>query len=83
MIEQAKLVKIVGAGNVSCEQTTLNEYSRDMSFVNTLKPGCVIKPRNRNRNTGYIINIIKGEKEMAKMKTAKNIKTQVYETSHQ
>ncbi len=46
MIEKEKLVKIVGAGNVSYEQTALDEYSRDMSFVNTVRPVCVIKPTN-------------------------------------
>ena len=46
MIEKEKLVKIVGAGNVSNEQATLDEYSRDISFVNTVKPVCVVKPRN-------------------------------------
>jgi hypothetical protein len=46
MIEEQKLVEIVGAGNVISEQTTLNEYARDMSFVNTVKPEYVVKPRN-------------------------------------
>jgi hypothetical protein len=46
MIQKEKLVKIVGAGNVSYEQATLDEYSRDISFVNTVKPACVVKPRN-------------------------------------
>ena len=46
MIEEEKLVKIVGAGNVSREQAKLNEYSKDMSFVNRVKPGYVVKPRN-------------------------------------
>jgi len=46
MIEKEKLVKIVGAGNVSYEQATLDEYSRDMSFVNSVRPVCVIKPTN-------------------------------------
>jgi FAD/FMN-containing dehydrogenase len=46
MIEKAQLVTIVGAGNVSDEQATLDTYSRDMSFVNTIKPACVVKPRN-------------------------------------
>jgi FAD/FMN-containing dehydrogenase len=46
MIEKEKLVKIVGAGNVSHDQATLEEYSRDKSFVNTLRPVCVIKPAN-------------------------------------
>jgi len=41
-----ELAKLVGAGNVSQEQTTLDEYSKDMSFVNTIMPECVVKPRN-------------------------------------
>ena len=44
MIEKRKLVQIVGAGNVSYEQATLNEYSSDLSFVNAVKPACVVKP---------------------------------------
>ncbi|MGD0917220.1 MAG: FAD-binding oxidoreductase [Thermodesulfobacteriota bacterium] len=44
MIEKEKLVKIVGAGNVMYEQTALDEYSEDMSFVNTVRPLCVVKP---------------------------------------
>ena len=46
MIEKAKLVKIVGAGNVSQEPAALDEYSSDMSFVNAVKPDCVVKPRS-------------------------------------
>ena len=46
MIEKEKLVKIVGAGNVMFEQTVLDEYSRDMSFVNAVRPVCVVKPTN-------------------------------------
>jgi len=46
MIEKEKLVKIVGAGNVSYEQATLDKYSRDMSFVNSIRPACVVKPRD-------------------------------------
>jgi hypothetical protein len=41
MVEKEKLVKIVGAGNVMYEQTALDEYSRDMSFVNTVRPAVV------------------------------------------
>ncbi|MBN1191838.1 MAG: FAD-binding oxidoreductase [Dehalococcoidales bacterium] len=44
MIEQEKLVNIVGAANVSGEQATLDQYSRDMSFVNPVRPACVVKP---------------------------------------
>ncbi|MCJ7425957.1 MAG: FAD-binding oxidoreductase [Dehalococcoidales bacterium] len=46
MIDEKKLVKIVGAGNVSHDRAILEEYSRDMSFVNTIKPDYVVKPRN-------------------------------------
>jgi FAD/FMN-containing dehydrogenase len=46
MIEKEKLVKILGADNVSYKQATLDEYSRDMSFVNTVRPVCVAKPKN-------------------------------------
>jgi FAD/FMN-containing dehydrogenase len=46
MIQKEKLVKIVGAGNVSYEKATLDEYSRDMSFVNSVKPVCIVKPTN-------------------------------------
>ncbi len=46
MIAENKLVKIVGAGNIMREQTTLKEYSQDMSFVNEVKPQCVVKPKN-------------------------------------
>jgi hypothetical protein len=44
MIEQEKLVNIVGASNVSCAQATLDQYSRDVSFVNPVRPACVVKP---------------------------------------
>jgi FAD/FMN-containing dehydrogenase len=46
MIEKEKLVKTFGAGNVSYEQATLDKYSRDMSFVNSVRPACVVKPRD-------------------------------------
>ena len=46
MIAEDKLVKIVGAGNINREQATLKEYSRDMSFVNTVKPECIVRPEN-------------------------------------
>ena len=45
MIAQDKLAEIVGAGNINVEQSTLQEYTRDMSFVNAVKPGCIVKPR--------------------------------------
>jgi FAD/FMN-containing dehydrogenase len=46
MIEQEKLVNVVGAANVSCEQATLDQYSRDVSFVTHVRPACVVKPSN-------------------------------------
>jgi FAD/FMN-containing dehydrogenase len=45
MIQKEKLVKIVGARNVSDDQAVLDAYSRDISFVNTVKPACVVKPK--------------------------------------
>ncbi|HSW58537.1 MAG TPA: FAD-binding oxidoreductase, partial [Dehalococcoidales bacterium] len=46
MIEKAKLVKIVGASNVKTDQETLEKYARDVSFVNSVRPACVVKPKN-------------------------------------
>jgi len=46
MIEKEKLVEIVGTANVSYEPATLDEYSRDVSFVNSVRPLCVVKPAN-------------------------------------
>ncbi len=46
MIAEDKLLKLVGAGNLDREPAALEEYSRDMSFVNAIKPGCVVRPRN-------------------------------------
>jgi FAD/FMN-containing dehydrogenase len=46
MIEEKILAKIVGAGNVSSKPTALDEYSKDVSFVNKVKPEYVVKPRN-------------------------------------
>jgi FAD/FMN-containing dehydrogenase len=44
MIEKEKLVKIAGASNVIYNQATLDEYSKDISFVNAIRPVCVVKP---------------------------------------
>lgn len=46
MVEEEMLAKIVGAGNISCKQTVLDEYARDISFVNRITPDYVVKPRN-------------------------------------
>ena len=46
MIKAEKLANIVGAANVSQKLAVLEEYAADMSFVNMIKPDCVVKPRN-------------------------------------
>jgi hypothetical protein len=46
MIQKEKLTKIVGARNVNDTPAALDAYSGDISFVNTIKPACVVKPRN-------------------------------------
>jgi FAD/FMN-containing dehydrogenase len=46
MIAKEKLVKIVGAAGVSNRPDTLDEYSRDVSFVNSVRPAYVVRPRN-------------------------------------
>lgn len=46
MIAESKLVEIIGSSNIDCEQATLQAYSRDLSFVDEIKPECVVKPRN-------------------------------------
>jgi FAD/FMN-containing dehydrogenase len=46
MITRDKLVKSVGAANVSDKQAVLDEYSSDISFVNPVRPAYVVKPRN-------------------------------------
>jgi hypothetical protein len=46
MIEKKLLARIVGAGNVSSDEATLEKYSRDESFVDPIKPVYVVKPRN-------------------------------------
>ncbi|MGD9142551.1 MAG: FAD-binding oxidoreductase [Dehalococcoidia bacterium] len=54
MIEDT-LGKIVGAGNVSFETSMLSEYSKDNSFVNAVRPYCIVRPKN----TGDIEKIVK------------------------
>jgi hypothetical protein len=46
MIQKEKLVKIVGASNVTNKQVALDQYARDISFVNTIRPAYVVKPQN-------------------------------------
>jgi FAD/FMN-containing dehydrogenase len=47
MISQESLTQIVGPGNVSQDTGVLESYSRDISFVNPLKPRYVVKPQNK------------------------------------
>ena len=46
MITKEKLVKTVGAGNVSYDDAVLDGYASDISFINAVKPACVVKPKN-------------------------------------
>jgi FAD/FMN-containing dehydrogenase len=46
MIQKEKLVKIVGAGNVIFDKAKLDEFASDVSFVNTVRPVGVVKPKN-------------------------------------
>jgi FAD/FMN-containing dehydrogenase len=44
MIGKEKLVEVVGKSNVSLDAAVLDSYAKDLSFVNPLKPTCVVKP---------------------------------------
>jgi len=46
MIEKEKLSKIVGERNVLMDQATLDEFSRDISFVNSIMPACIVRPKS-------------------------------------
>jgi FAD/FMN-containing dehydrogenase len=56
MIEREKLSKIVGAHNVFVDPSTLDEFSRDISFVNSIKPACVVRPKSA-AEVGKIVNL--------------------------
>ncbi len=45
MITKENLAQIVGASQVSQEATALEAYASDMSFVNTIRPRFVVKPK--------------------------------------
>jgi FAD/FMN-containing dehydrogenase len=47
MIQREKLVKAVGARSIIEKPTVLDEYTGDISFVNPVKPTCVVKPKNK------------------------------------
>jgi FAD/FMN-containing dehydrogenase len=55
MIEKEKLVGVVGKGGVSYEKAVLDEYSGDMSFVNNIRPVCVVRPKS----AGEVQKIVK------------------------
>ena len=45
-MELVKLEEIVGATNVETSPLLLEKYARDISFVNSKKPRCIVKPRD-------------------------------------
>ncbi len=59
MITSAQLKAIVGDSNVTDDQATLQQYSRDISFVHAIKPEYVVRPRN----TGDIEHLVKLARE--------------------
>ena len=52
--KKERLIGIVGKGNVLDEPETLNAYSRDESFVISLKPRFVVKPKNMGKVQGIV-----------------------------
>ena len=46
MVDVARLSDIVGPENVSDDGTTLDRYSKDISFVDAIRPERVVRPRN-------------------------------------
>jgi FAD/FMN-containing dehydrogenase len=46
MIKEESLINIVGKNQLDRDAATLNEYSRDVSFVNAVRPMLVVKPKN-------------------------------------
>ena len=45
MVQKGALAKIVGHDNVDDTPATLEAYSRDISFVNPVRPAHVVRPR--------------------------------------
>ncbi len=45
-MNQQGLISIVGPENVILDPKVLDQYSRDMSFVNPIRPMCVVKPKH-------------------------------------
>jgi hypothetical protein len=44
MVQEAALSDIVGKANIDSKPATLDAYSQDMSFVNPVRPACVVRP---------------------------------------
>jgi FAD/FMN-containing dehydrogenase len=49
MIQQKKLAEIVGTKNVNSDSAILENYAKDMSFVGSIKPECVVKPKDTKK----------------------------------
>ena len=45
-MQLVKLEEIVGAENVETNPLLLEKYAGDISFVNSIKPRCIVKPRD-------------------------------------
>ncbi len=56
MIDQAKLLEIIGQDGVITNESVLKEYSRDMSFVHPVTPAMVVKPKN-TQQVSDIVNL--------------------------
>jgi hypothetical protein len=54
MVQREALVKIVGSDAVDDTQAILEAYSRDMSFVNAIRPAFVVKPRAPEEVQGLV-----------------------------
>jgi hypothetical protein len=46
VITEKQLIDLVGAGNVSHDPATLDDYSQDMSFVDKVRPAYIIKAKD-------------------------------------
>jgi hypothetical protein len=56
MITTENLLQILAPGQISQEAATLEAFARDMSFVNTVRPRFVVKPRN-GEDVRKLVNI--------------------------
>ena len=46
MIEKSKMVNLLSKRNVDDSANTLKEFSHDMSFINAVRPSCVVKVKS-------------------------------------